>query len=111
MAKDTINIVTSFNPKGWETYAKKMIESANKFLSDDLHLTAYYHDFDDKTIKQFPKSKNITFKKDEFINHIESNPNSISPNVILRPLYQESILPNLAYVGGGSEISYCLTSP
>ena len=62
MAKDTINIVTSFNPKGWETYAKKMIESANKFLSDDLHLTAYYHDFDDKTIKQFPKSKNITFK-------------------------------------------------
>lgn len=52
--------------------------------------------------------KNITFKKDEFINHIESNPNSISPNVILRPLYQESILPNLAYVGGGSEISYWL---
>ena len=52
--------------------------------------------------------KNKTFKKDEFIKHIESNPNCISPNVILRPLYQESILPNLAYVGGGSEISYWL---
>ena len=52
--------------------------------------------------------KNKTFKKDEFINHIESNPDCISPNVILRPLYQESILPNLAYVGGGSEISYWL---
>ena len=52
--------------------------------------------------------KNKTFKKDEFINHIESNPDCISPNVILRPLYQESILPNLAYVGGCSEISYWL---
>ena len=29
-----------------------------------------------------------------------------SPNVLLRPLYQESVLPNIAVVGGGSEISY-----
>ena len=62
MSKDTINIVTSFSVKGWKTYAKKMIESASKFLSDDLHLTAYYHDFDDKTVEEFPKTKNITFK-------------------------------------------------
>ena len=61
MNKDTINIVTSFSPKGWETYAKKMIESANKFLADDLHLTAYYHDFTDEQIKEFPKTNKITF--------------------------------------------------
>ena len=29
-----------------------------------------------------------------------------SPNVILRPLYQETILPNVAFVGGGSEVAY-----
>ena len=34
--KDTINIVTSFNPKGWETYAKKMIDSVVKYMADDL---------------------------------------------------------------------------
>ena len=39
---------------------------------------------------------------------VESKPENFSPNVLLRPLYQESILPNLAYVGGGSEISYWL---
>src|SRR5690606_40680697 len=31
---------------------------------------------------------------------IASSPEKLSPNVILRPLYQEIILPNLAYTGG-----------
>ena len=51
--KDTINIVTSFNPKGWETYAKKMIDSVVKYMADDLHLTAYYHDFTDEQIDAY----------------------------------------------------------
>jgi len=37
---------------------------------------------------------------------IESNPISFSPNVLLRPLYQETILPNIAYIGGGAEVTY-----
>ena len=35
-------------------------------------------------------------------------PERFSPNVIMRPLYQETILPNLCYIGGGSELSYWL---
>ena len=35
-------------------------------------------------------------------------PESFSPNVILRPLYQEFTLPNLNYVGGLSELNYWL---
>ena len=35
-----------------------------------------------------------------------SHPENISPNVLCRPLYQESILPNLAYIGGAAEIGY-----
>src|SRR5690606_32706722 len=34
------------------------------------------------------------------------NPKQFSPNALLRPVYQELILPNLAYVGGGGEIAY-----
>jgi len=37
---------------------------------------------------------------------IENEPEKLSPNVIVRPLYQESILPNIAYVGGPGELAY-----
>lgn len=39
---------------------------------------------------------------------LEDHPERLSPNVLLRTLYQESILPNIAYVGGGGEIAYWL---
>ncbi len=39
---------------------------------------------------------------------MESNPEKFSPNVVLRPVYEEVILPNLCYIGGGGEIAYWL---
>ena len=47
-----------------------------------------------------------SFTKDEIITHLHQHPERFSPNVILRPLYQEYILPNLAYIGGGGELAY-----
>ncbi|MCO4292569.1 bacillithiol biosynthesis cysteine-adding enzyme BshC [Solitalea sp. MAHUQ-68] len=49
---------------------------------------------------------NIGFSKEELEKEIDKHPEKFSPNVIMRPLYQECILPNLAYIGGGAEISY-----
>lgn len=37
---------------------------------------------------------------------IADRPQDFSPNALFRPLYQETVLPNLIYVGGGGEISY-----
>jgi uncharacterized protein YllA (UPF0747 family) len=37
---------------------------------------------------------------------LENNPEKFSPNVIMRPVYQETILPNLCYIGGGGELAY-----
>ena len=48
----------------------------------------------------------IVFTLDEILKEVASNPEKFSPNVIMRPLYQEVILPNLCYVGGGGEIAY-----
>jgi bacillithiol biosynthesis cysteine-adding enzyme BshC len=51
---------------------------------------------------------NIIFSKDELKNELKNHPERFSPNVILRGLYQEMILPNIAFVGGGGEIAYWL---
>lgn len=48
------------------------------------------------------------YSKVELLSMLASHPEFFSPNVALRPLYQEMILPNTCYVGGTGEISYWL---
>lgn len=50
----------------------------------------------------------LTFSQEELLAELEQYPERFSPNVVLRPLFQETILPNLAYVGGGGELAYWL---
>lgn len=50
----------------------------------------------------------LKFSREEILDLVDSNPEKFSPNVILRPLYQEVILPNLCYIGGGGELAYWL---
>lgn len=49
---------------------------------------------------------NIVWSKSEILKHLDEVPERFSPNVIMRPLYQEVILPNLCYIGGGGELAY-----
>ncbi len=48
----------------------------------------------------------LSFSKDEILKELHENPERFSPNALLRPLYQEEILPNLCYIGGGGELAY-----
>src|SRR6185437_4167447 len=84
-------------------------------------------------IQANPRSINLFYLKDDLRNRIERtpegfqvvdtplrftdagmreelqrNPERFSPNVILRGLFQETILPNLAFIGGGGETAYWL---
>lgn len=45
---------------------------------------------------------------ESLLTELKSHPESFSPNVVLRPVYQEFLLPNLCYVGGPGEIMYWL---
>lgn len=49
---------------------------------------------------------NISWTKEEMQHEIKNHPERFSPNVMLRPLFQEIILPNLCYIGGGGELAY-----
>ncbi len=46
------------------------------------------------------------FSEKELDEELVNHPERFSPNAIMRPLYQETILPNLAYIGGGAEVAY-----
>src|SRR5690606_35332588 len=50
----------------------------------------------------------IEFDEKSLLKEIKTHPEHFSPNVLLRPLYQETILPNIAYIGGGAELAYWL---
>jgi hypothetical protein len=50
----------------------------------------------------------LLFSKEEILNELNLYPERFSPNVVLRSLYQELILPNVAFIGGGGELAYWL---
>ena len=65
----------------------RIVQTKDKFIVDDTELV---------------------FTKDELKDELKNHPECFSPNVILRGLYQEMMLPNIAFIGGGGEIAYWL---
>ncbi len=60
----------------------------------------------EKEGRYFVNEADIEWSKSEIIKHLSEVPERFSPNVMMRPLYQEVILPNLCYIGGGGELAY-----
>ena len=50
----------------------------------------------------------LSFSESEILSLLASSPDRFSPNAVMRPVYEEAILPNLAYIGGPGEIAYWL---
>ncbi len=101
--------------------AFKNVSSTNAFLKNEYEIQVnpreinlfYIEDklrerivFEDNIFKV--NNTKLAFSEQEILSLLETNPEKFSPNVILRPLYEEVLLPNLCYIGGGGEISYWL---
>ena len=52
------------------------------------------------------KAGNSHFTESELLEILEATPERISPNALLRPVFQDAILPTVAYIGGPAEIAY-----
>lgn len=50
----------------------------------------------------------ISFTEKELLNELGNHPDRFSPNVVLRGVFQETILPDVAFIGGGAEVAYWL---
>ena len=60
----------------------------------------------EKNGRFFVHDQNISWSREELLELLRNEPEKFSPNVLMRPLYEEVILPNLCYIGGGGEIAY-----
>lgn len=102
--------------------AKRVVEERNEQLEKlHYHPQVFARDInffylDNNTRQRIEKDgddyqvvdTDLKFSSKEIKSMIEASPEKFSPNVILRPLYQETILPNIAYVGGPAEVVYWL---
>jgi len=73
------------------------------YLKDDIR-----ERLDIKDGRYLVNNTGIHFSPGAMEAELANNPERFSPNVILRGLYQETILPNIAFVGGGGETAYWL---
>jgi len=71
------------------------------YLKDNLRERLIFEDN-----KYLVNHTEISFTEAELRVEIDSHPERFSPNVVMRPMYQEIILPNIAYIGGGAEVAY-----
>lgn len=102
-----------------ESFASDRVEAANKKL-DSIGFPSQVHAreinlfyLDESRRKRLIKNDRgfeidggETLSLDEIRSILENEPEKLSPNVVLRPVYQECILPNLMYIGGLGEIAY-----
>ena len=90
------------NKKGLKSALKRIGNEVNFFfILDNIRRKVTYNS---KGVKI--EGINKTYNKEQLIKELNNHPEKFSPNVILRPVIQEFIFPNLAYIAGPGEISY-----
>ena len=99
---------------------KRALETSNKLRQADYHtqiqlnegiLNLFLVEQERQTIKLndedfFVKGAGQTYNKSELLALLDEKPENFSPNVLLRPIYQDALFPTVAYVGGPAEIAY-----
>jgi bacillithiol biosynthesis cysteine-adding enzyme BshC len=102
---------TGFSQKAVQP-TKEKLASAYHVQSDGRDLNLFY--LKENTRARIEKQgasyivvdANISFTEEEIVKELHAYPDRFSPNVILRGVYQETILPGIAFIGGGGELAY-----
>lgn len=105
-------LVTQKNHQYIEKTTQKLTDLEYKSQVTPREINLFYLDknlrerivFEDEKYKVLNTS--LSFTKEQILEELKNYPEKFSPNVVFRPLYQEVILPNLAYIGGGGELAY-----
>ena len=91
---------------------KEKLASTYHVQSDGRDLNLFYlkentrNRIEKKEAAYIVVDTDIRFTEEEIVKELHANPERFSPNVILRGVYQETILPGVAFIGGGGELAY-----
>lgn len=122
---DNAALKRSFNPvvekELTEEFSHKIVEETAaafpkeyKVQASGRELNLFYLKDNSRERIVFENSKfkiqnlELEFDKAAIMDELDQHPERFSANVILRPVFQEMILPNIAFIGGGGEIAYWL---
>lgn len=114
--------ITEFKKDIFENTAIKTVSETNNYLTENGYtvqvnpreINVFYTDtnlrerIELRSDKYCVNNTSIEFSKTELEQKLKLETEIFSPNVILRPMYQQKIMPNIAYVGGPGEIVYWL---
>ena len=103
VASDIIEVSADKLEKGGYKVQASAREINLFYLKDDLR-----NRIELKNEKYRVVDSSLVFSEDEMVKELQQHPERFSPNVILRGLYEETILPNIAFIGGGGETAYWL---
>jgi bacillithiol biosynthesis cysteine-adding enzyme BshC len=108
-------LLHSHSSKIIEETGKKLNEAGYRTQAHGREINLFYL-IDDKRERMERKNNlwkvmgnvNISFTQEQLLETLHKHPERFSPNVILRSIFQEMILPNIAFIGGGGELAYWL---
>ena len=100
-------------------FSQKAIGPTKEKLASNYHVQSDGRDLNLFYLKENSRSRiekqgdsyivvdtDIRFTEEEIVKELHAHPDRFSPNVILRGVYQETILPGVAFIGGGGELAY-----
>ncbi len=96
-----------------ESVVEKIREEYGKVQVNPREINLFYLSETRNRIDRISESFQIDgteqkFTQQEILQELQRNPGKFSPNALMRPVFQERILPNIAYIGGNAEIMYWL---
>ncbi|MFN5849108.1 MAG: bacillithiol biosynthesis cysteine-adding enzyme BshC, partial [Chitinophagales bacterium] len=100
-------MVPVFEKELKENYSFNALKSNLEFIRENYSVQAEPREINLFEYKDGERTR-IDKVNDHLIAKLKSSPERFSPNVILRPLMQQTVLPSIANLGGGAEVSYWL---
>jgi bacillithiol synthase len=79
-----------------------LVQDSNLFYIDPDNGRVKLEQIDGK----WHSGNSLSWDNDKLISEIRAHPEKFSPNVFLRPLLQDSLIPSIAYVAGPGELAY-----